>query len=594
MSTHTKIYSILNSSNRLRFIIILFLMVIGMLLEMIGVSLIVPIMGILAKNEINNIPVLDSVIAFIGNPDRTVLVVYVFSLFVGVIFVKNIFLVFSTWLEAKFSLGLLEQLSYSLYKTYLVKPYEFHLQRNSAQLIQYITSEITAFVVYGINPLMLIIAESLIMLGISLILVSYEPVGSLVVGGILTITISSVHFFTRNRLTRVGKARLYHDALRIKHIQQGLGGVKDIRLLGREAEFLSQYSIHNNKSAKAAMLQSVYMKIPKLWLETVAMGCLSSLVISMAFRGYEISNILTTLALFGAAAFRLMPSANRIVTSLQSVRYGLATVDTIYNEIDRNIEIVKLDKHYEKNEIQRHLTISDIYYAYPETNSTVLKGISLKINKGETIGLVGTSGSGKSTLVDLILGLIKPKTGEILVDNTEIDLNLRGWQDQIGYVPQAIFLIDDTIKRNIAFGIPNKDIDENAVKAAIKSAQLGNFLESLPTGLDTIVGERGVRLSGGQRQRIGIARALYHNPEVLVLDEATSSLDITTEKEVMESIRELKGTKTIIIVAHRLSTVEHCDLIYCLKSGRVIDQGKPDKIIANMKSDDSLPQQAVK
>jgi ABC-type multidrug transport system fused ATPase/permease subunit len=323
---------------------------------------------------------------------------------------------------------------------------------------------------------------------------------------------------------------------------------------------------------------STLKQMPRLWLEVLAIAGLVVMVLVMLTQGRATESVLPILGFFAVAAFRLMPSANRILGAVQAVRYDLPVINVIFRDMQLpipNKEIEKLPSIAFNNTIELHR----VSFSYKGSIEPVIKDIELKIERGESVGIIGPSGSGKSTLVDIILGLLKPSSGEVRVDSYDINTYLRSWQNNIGYVPQSIYLTDDTLRRNVAFGLANEIIDEVAVIRAIRSAQLEEFVSELPDGLDTQVGEHGVRLSGGQRQRIGIARALYHDPAVLVLDEATSSLDIETEAGVMEAIQALHGDKTIIIVAHRLSTVEDCDRIYELEKGSVINEGTPEEIL---------------
>jgi ABC-type multidrug transport system fused ATPase/permease subunit len=300
----------------------------------------------------------------------------------------------------------------------------------------------------------------------------------------------------------------------------------------------------------------------------------------MISRESNVDEIVIVLGLFTAAAFRLMPSVNRVLSAFQNLRFALPAINNLYGEFTRITEHAnKRNTHAEILNFDNEIKLKNISFNYPGNETSVLKNMNITINKGATIGFIGTTGAGKSTLVDTILGLLTPTDGEILIDDINIQDNLRGWQNHIGYVPQHIYITDDTIRRNIAFGLSNEKINDDSIWESIRSSQLEEFINELPDGLDTILGEQGVRLSGGQRQRIGIARSLYHSPDILVLDEATSSLDTATERDVMDTIKGLHGQKTIIIVAHRLSTVEDCDWLYRLEKGRVVDEGTVDNVL---------------
>jgi ABC-type multidrug transport system fused ATPase/permease subunit len=360
----------------------------------------------------------------------------------------------------------------------------------------------------------------------------------------------------------------------MQHLRQGLGGAKDVKLLGREATFLDAFQTHNVRSAQVNQYQAMTQMLPRLWLELLAVAGLATLVVAMLAQGREMTAVMPTLGLFAAAAFRLMPSVNRVLNSLQVLRYCMPVVDVLHEEL-KLAPPEPPTRSGKSPSLMSEIRLDDVEFTYPTGATPALSGVSLAVRKGESVGFVGPSGSGKSTLVDIVLGLLTPDTGTVLVDGADIQGDLRAWQDQIGYVPQSIYLTDDTLRRNVAFGLPDDAIDEAAVRRAIRAAQLEEFVASLPLGFDTLVGEQGVRLSGGQRQRIGIARALYHDPAVLVLDEATSALDTATEKGVIEAVTALHGRKTVLIVAHRLSTVAHCDRLFRLEQGRVVAETAP-------------------
>jgi len=430
-------------------------------------------------------------------------------------------------------------------------------------------------------PGLLLLTEALVLLGIAGLLLVVEPLGALFAMLVLGGTAWGFHRRTRAHIARWGQARQHHEGLRIQHLQQGLGSAKDVKLLGREGDFLAQYSVHNTQSARVGQFEATLQQVPRLWLELLAVLGLVFLVLSMLAQGRDMARIVPTLGLFAAAAFRLMPSVNRMLSAAQSLRYGLPVVNTLDNEFKLAAPKPAAQNTNGAAAFQHEIRLTDISYTYPSAVTPALTQLSLTIKKGESVGFIGTSGAGKSTLVDIILGLLTPSAGQVAVDGQDIQQSLRAWQDQIGYVPQSIYLTDDTLRRNVAFGLPNEQIDDAAVQRAIKAAQLQEFVASLPDGLETIVGEHGIRLSGGQRQRIGIARALYHDPTVLVLDEATSSLDTATECDVMQAVSALRGRKTVLIVAHRLSTVAHSDRLYRLEQGRVAEEGTPNTMLSD-------------
>ena len=583
MTTFHKLWQLLTTSQRRSAVIMLGLMLIGMVLETLGIGLVIPAMAVMTQADLAvKYPAAAPILHLLGNPSHSQLLVGGMLILVAVYVVKTLFLAYLAWRQSCFSYELQADLSYRLFAGYLRQPYSFHLQRNSAQLIRNTVNSVNG-VTNVIQQGLILVSEAFVLIGFSALLLWVEPIGALVVVSTLGVAAWIFHRVTRRRISQWGKASQHHEGLRIQHLQQGLGGAKEVKLLGREADFLAQYRINNNSSATVNEHRSTLQALPRLWLELLAVSGLAALVLIMVEQGKPMDTLLPTLGVFTAAAFRLMPSMNRVMAAVQSMRFSVPVVDTV------NAEILLVDKpgviaSGTVLPLTTAIVLDDVVFKYPTAQDPSLRGVSLSIPKGSSAGFIGGSGAGKSTLIDIILGLLTPDSGTIMVDGVDIQSNLRGWQDQIGYVPQSIFLTDDTLRRNIAFGLSNDVIDEAAVMRAIQSAQLEQFVGELAQGLDTIVGERGIRLSGGQRQRIGIARALYHDPAVLVLDEATSSLDVATESGVMDAVRALRGEKTLLIVAHRLSTVEHCDRLYRLERGRMLQEGSAGVVLPSLSS----------
>ncbi|OGO28984.1 MAG: ATPase [Chloroflexi bacterium RBG_16_52_11] len=573
MNTFNKLTYLLHPSQRRAAVLLLVLMLIGMLLEIVGIGLVIPALAlIMDANLAVRFPVLEPALVALGHPAHAQLIGGGMLALVFVFSIKTAFLVFLAWKQSEFVFGLQESLSQRLFSGYLRQPYTFHLRRNSAQLIRNVTGEVGVLINAALAAT-LFLAEILVLAGITTLLFLVEPLGAFLV--IVTFSLASYafHYLTKVRILRWGESRQFHEGQRIQHLQQGLGGAKDVKLLGREDDFVNQYARHNDAIARIGKYQSVIQGLPRLWLEWLAVVGLAAMVLSMLTQGKPMEALIPTVGLFAAAAFRLMPSANRILGAVQNLRYALPVINTLH------AEVCLLNDHCASKQsaampFQRNLHLSNVGYIYHGATVAALSDINLTIPRGATVGFVGGSGAGKSTLIDVILGLLTPTQGQVLVDGRDIQVGLRAWQDQIGYVPQSIYLTDDTLRRNVAFGVPEDQIDNQAVQAAIKAAQLEDFIASLPDGKNAMVGERGISLSGGQRQRIGIARALYHDPAVLVLDEATSALDIATEEGVMQAVRALQGTKTILIIAHRLTTVASCDKLYRLEQGRLVEEGK--------------------
>lgn len=550
------------------------LMIVGMALETFSVGLLVPLLAILSRPEVvYQYSLIQSWMPVVRGYGQGTLVAAGLTGFFVIYLVKTAFMAFLAWRQVWFTFSVEAQLSKRLFEAYLLKPYTFHLQRNSAQLVHTVTLEAAA-VREAMYFSVQLISELLIILGLGVLLLLVEPLGALAVVCILGTATWGFLKITRRRILAWGVAQKHHQEMRMQHLQQGLGSVKDVKLLGREAQFVDLYERHTSLALRASQRQMVLQQFPRLWLELLAIGGLATLVLLMVALGRPVEAVLPTLGLFAAAAFRLMPSANRVINAIQTLRYGLPAISNVHSDLSAEpsqLETAPPDGS-QPGKFQSAIELRAVTYRYEGAEKPVLAEASLIIRRGDCVGIVGPSGAGKSTLIDLLLGLLPPSSGEVCVDGRSIRYRIRDWQNQIGYVPQSIYLTDDTLRHNIALGVPDEEIDDAAVWRAIRAAQLEEFVNGQPNGIAMVVGERGIRLSGGQRQRIGIARALYHDPAVLFLDEATSALDNETEAGVIEVIRQLKGTKTLIIVSHRSSTLGHCDKLYFVAGGRIVDQ----------------------
>jgi ATP-binding cassette, subfamily B, bacterial PglK len=579
MSTTHKVFSLLTRPQRKAALLLLGLMFIGTALETMGIGLVIPAVAVLVQTDLATAyPRLKPVLASLGNPTQSQLIVGGMIALVLMYLCKALFLAILAWKQTRFAFDVQAELSQRLFATYLRQPYSFHLQRNSAQLVLNVHTEVNQFTFSAILPALLIATEGLVIAGIAALLLIVETTGTIVVGAILGAAAWGFHYLVDRQIDQSAASRQHHEGLRLQHLQQGLWGAKEVKLLGREASFLDEYQTHTLHSARASQIYHTLLQLPRLWLELLGIVGLAALTLTALAKGYDISRTMPALAVFAAAAFRLMPSVARISGAVQMLRYASPIAETLHAELTA-LSVAPTVISTVPVTFLRNLELSEVVYAYPGSVAPSLKGLSIAVRKGESVGFVGPSGAGKSTLVDVILGLLTPTAGRVTVDGRDIHENVRAWQDTIGYVQQTIYLTDDTIRRNVAFGLADESIDDVAVNRAIRAAQLETFTATLPHGLETIVGERGVRLSGGQRQRIGIARALYHDPSVLVLDEATSALDTTTEAGVMQAVMALRRSKTILVVAHRLSTVEHCDRLYRLEHGRVVAAGSTAEVL---------------
>lgn len=579
MAKFGRLRSLMSRQQRHQALLLLLLMIFGAALETLGIGLVVPVLAFMTQDApLAKYPQLAPLLALLAGLSQAKMLVAVVLLLVLTYAFKALYLAIMAWRQARFVFSVQLSVSRRLFEGYLRQPYTFHLQRNSAQLIRNVVNETSQFSHVVTIPTLILLSEGLVLLAICGLLLAIEPVGAIVVTA--TIGLAGLLFYrlTASRLLRWGESRQHHEGMRIQHLQQGLGGVKDVKLLGREALFLSRFVTHDSAVARVAERYLTLQQLPRLWLELLGVVGLAALILVMLQRDHEISNLAPVLGLFAAAAFRLMPSVTKVLTAIQNLRYAQPVIETLSSELDALTGHADVSPGAEVS-LRHSLRLDAVTYRYPEAPRAALEHVSLEIKPGSSVGIIGGSGAGKSTLIDVLLGLLTPAEGRVLVDGEDIKDNLRGWQNQIGYVPQNIYLTDDTLRGNVAFGVAPEQIDDAAVWRALRAAQLEDFVKQLPGGLETPVGERGVRLSGGQRQRIGIARALYHDPAILVLDEATSSLDTATERGVMEAVTALRGTKTVVIVAHRLTTVEACDIVVRLAHGSVAQVGDPHSIL---------------
>jgi len=576
MRSLAKLWSILTAAERARAMGLMGLMLVSMVLEMLGIGLVVPALAAMSgESPASPSPAVAQWLAWLGNPSRQQLLLAGLLLLLLLYAFKAAFVLFVSWRQLKFVASLQNRIARTLFETYLSQPWTFHLQRNSAELVRN-TNDVNIFANTS-TILLAALAEMLVVAGVMGLLVWFEPVGALAVGTAMSAATWLLDRLTRARLVRWGKLAQHHGGLGYKHLFQGLSGAKDVKVLGCEREFVEQYNTHRTAYVQMHAKQSFFGQLPRLWYELLAVASLCLLTAVMVWQGKSTQAMIPTLGLFAAAAFRMLPSVNRLAFALQSLRFSQATIDMIHAELS----LGKMPVPSTKTPLpfRELIALEDVCFGYPCAAGNAVDGITLVIRHGDSVGIVGGSGAGKSTLVDLILGLLAPTSGRVSVDGVDTATNIRGWQNQIGYVPQAIYLCDDTLRRNVAFGLPDDKIDDAAVMRSLRAAQLEAFVAELPDGVHTLVGEQGVRLSGGQRQRIGIARALYHDPQVLVLDEATSALDTQTEQGVMDAVEALHGTKTLIIVAHRFSTIANCDRIYSLERGRIAKTGTYAEIV---------------
>ncbi|KUG23938.1 phospholipid-lipopolysaccharide abc transporter [hydrocarbon metagenome] len=498
---------------------------------------------------------------------------------------KNVFFSVLVYLKTRIIYNEQVRLGNRLFNAYMKANYTFFLNRNSAELLRNVNNETRLVISDVIMPLMQIIMDGLVLLMIVILLLKVEPVISLLTFIVLGIVSFLFIRFTNKKNKSYGKEAQQHRRRMNKTVLEGISSIKDVKVMGRENSFLERYKLSAARTAISLRYKQALNQLPKPFMETVAVTGMLLIALMFVASGRNVASLIPVLTLFGAATIRLLPIFKTVVSAYTDIRYNIYAIDPVYDDLrllERNI-----NKHPGKEEkinidpypFFSRIVFKNVSYRYPQGSAEAIDDVNLEIPKGSVMGLVGHSGAGKTTIVDILLGLFEPQQGKVLVDDQDIFSDVRRWQMNVGYIPQLIHLSDDTIRRNIAFGLPDDEIDDVKIKQAMLAAQLESLIQELPEGLDTIVGERGIRLSGGQRQRIGIARALYNNPQVLIMDEATSALDNITEKSVIDAIERLRGDRTIIMIAHRLTTVQNCDIVYLMSQGKILDYGNYDHLL---------------
>ena len=574
---YKKLSYIFSKRDKYKIALLLCIMVAGSFLELLGVAVFQPFVNIIMMpDSIQENSYLARIYQMFGcSTTESFLTVVALGIIV-IYVVKNVYLWVEQNLIMKFTYGMQQKLSTRLLTTYLSEPYTFHLNKNIAELQRSMQEDTGLFTQVLMHTLQLV-AEVVVCIVLGVYLFTVSNSITVVIVGLLILCVVLFTKITKRFTEQLGKEAQVYKGKLYQWVNQSLGGVKEVKVLNREEFFVSSYKKYYGLYIKGVRINRLLSITPKYMVEAVCMtGLLIAIIIKLNFGHGELENFIPQLATFAVAAFRLLPSVGRINEHVNNILYAVPSVDLIYGDL-KGIEDYQESKGEEEGKewsFEHGITAKHITYAYPNTDTNVLEDANCVIPKGKTVAFIGSSGAGKTTMADIILGLLAPQRGKILVDDIDVFKNLTMWHHQIGYIPQVIYLSDDTIRNNIAFGIHEDQIDEEAVRTALKKAQLAEFVDTLPDGLDTIVGDRGVRLSGGQRQRIGIARALYHDPEILVLDEATSALDNETETAVMEAIESLQGSKTMIIIAHRLTTIQNADIIYEVGDGKVTERSK--------------------
>lgn len=581
-TTLKKLMCLFDSRTRLQFVFLFGLMFVTAMLEMVGIGLIMPFIAVMVDPGIIETNI------WLRNAKRLIRVNdqfdFLIAMSIGMVAfytIKNLSLGALNYMQLRFVFSKRTLLGKRLLRSYMQKPYTFHLERNTAELVRNIMVE-SIRVFNFVQSLLKTCSELFVLCIVSVMLLWINPIVVILSVGILGILSSIFYKSISGYVTKLGK-KVQSSLLHVhQSVLEGIGAIKEVKLFGCEEYFPDHYYFNMMENARANWRYSTINMMPRLFLEVIAVGSVCLVIVVLQIQGKDVKILLPTLGLFAMAAIRLMPSLSQILANLHAIRFDSSAVDVIYADMGSSNKVAPCER-YENSSQQllfvRSLNVNNLGYIYPNSNVNVLRGISLEVIKGQAIAFAGPSGAGKTTLANLILGLLTPSEGSIRIDDQNIFEHLSAWQSMIGYVPQTIYLLDATIKRNIAFGLEENEIDDNKVRKAVEIAQLETFVNELPDGLNTVIGENGVRLSGGQRQRLGIARALYHEPEILILDEATSSLDGETEREVSQAIEILSGRKTLIIIAHRLSTIRKCNNIYYMGKGVIVDSGTFEQLM---------------
>jgi ABC-type multidrug transport system fused ATPase/permease subunit len=584
LETYRLIWGLLDSQDRRRFLILMSLSLVMSVFDVMGVAIILPFLSVLAQPELirtNPALILFADLFGLGS-DRAVMIGLGIAVLVTILIGMAVRAAV-TYAQIRFALNRSHAIAARLLRGYLAQDYVWFLTRHSADLGQQLLSEVDSVIRESILPAVLLVSNIFIVCLIVGLLFLVEPGVAIGAGVILLVVYGSIHLALRRRLARIGKLRLQANRARFHVIHELSGGIKELKLMGLERESLNRFRVPARAMAHYQTLGQVMRQLPRFALEAVIYGGFVTMVLVLILvRGDSIAEMVPLFGLIGMAGTRLFPALQRLFNELGQMRFSQAALQRLSSNVAAVSKTPVAASDAPPLRLARAIELRDVAFRYPGAERATFERFSAHLPAFATIGVVGGTGAGKTTLIDLILGLLHPDAGQVLIDGTPLEPgNIRAWQKSLGYVPQHIFLADDTVAANIAFGTPVDKIDMAAVERAARIANLHDFVTGeLPQGYRTQVGERGVRLSGGQRQRIGIARALYHNPDVLILDEATSALDNLTERAVMEAVHNLAHQKTVIMIAHRLTTVEECDLILMLEHGQLVAQGTYEDLVA--------------
>ena len=573
----SKLKVLLDKKQKRQMVGIVILMLIGGVLESLGIAMIAPVMQVVIDpQKVEESKILSGVYNFFDLSSTTQLAALIMVALILVFVIKNIFLYFMNVVQLRFVYTNQFATSRRMMINFMQRPYEYYLNADTTVIQRNITSDVNNLYALILSCLQLI-SEIIVFVCLVAILLSQDAQMTITIAVLLVIVLLVIKYFIKPVMIKAGQDNQDYYSGLYKWIYESVTGIKEIKVTNKENYFINGYADCGAGYVNAVQKYNLYNSTPRLLIETIAIAGMVGYMLVVMLAGTSITTLLPQLTVLAAAAARLLPSANRINNYLTSIAYFEPFLDNVSDNLQMEIHDESISYNSDDYRVKTAVTklpvtktirMEDITYKYPGTDKLILDKATMEIPVGKSVGIVGTSGAGKTTIVDVLLGLLEPESGKILADGVDVNTNYQGWLKNIGYIPQTIFMTDSTIRKNVAFGVPEDEIDDNKVWQALKEAALDEFVKELQEGLDTQIGERGIRLSGGQRQRIGIARALFEDPEVLVLDEATSALDNDTEAAIMDSINRLHGRKTLVIIAHRLQTIEKCDMIYSIGEGK--------------------------
>ncbi len=551
------------------------MMIFGAVLEACSVSMVIPVVGVVIdENSIQKYEIVRNIYNALHMQSITQFALLMMTALILIFIIKNIYLYWQLKLMYRFVYTNQFRTSERMMKNYLRKGYEFYLNADTAVIQRNITSDVNNMYALILSLLQLI-SEVIVFVVLLGVMVASDWKMTVIIALPLLATLFIIKKVVKPIMNKAGKENQDFYSGLFKWISQTVQGIKEVKIAGKEQYFTEEYIKCGRGYVNAVQKYTLYNSIPRLLIETVCIASLVGYMMILVSQGESVKEVTAVLSAFVVAAVRMMPCANRINNQLTSMAFYqpffMGVSDNLQDEISgKNTDMSFAEVAKEKLPVKKSIELRDITYHYPNAEPLIFDHADMEIPVGAAVGIVGASGAGKTTVVDILLGLLEIQTGGVYADGVSIKENYRSWLKNVGYIPQMIFMLDDTIRKNVAFGIAGEEIDEERLWEVLKEAQLDEFVKSLPEGADTSIGERGIRISGGQRQRIGIARALYYDPEVLILDEATSALDNDTEAAIMDSINSLHGRKTLIIIAHRLQTIEKCDMIYRVENGKAV------------------------